>query len=200
MKRIIDLLKRKGFMETFHVGLIYILSRLLSYVKVQYLCLRGYNIHYSVGLAGSCRFFQGAKQAIRIEKDCEISQNVSVMAGFGGTISIRRRVCINPYTTIDIQSHLEIGENTLIAPGCYICDYDHNFENLDKPINKQGYVSQPITIGSDVWIGAKSIILKGVHIGRGVVIGAGSVVTCDIPDFSIAAGNPARVIKKRIRR
>lgn len=200
MKRIIDILKRKGLMESFQVGSIYILSRFLSYVKVLYLRLRGYNIHYSVGLAGSCRFFQGAKYAIKIEKQCEVSQNVSIMAGFEGTISIRHGVCINPFTTIDIQSHLEIGENTLIAPGCYICDYDHNFENLEKPINKQGYVSQPITIGSDVWIGAKSIILKGVHIGKGVVIGAGSVVTCDIPDFSIAVGNPARVVKKRIQR
>lgn len=200
MDQILVILQRKGLTECFHVGSFYILSRLLSYVKVLYLRLRGYNVDYSVGLAGNCRFLQGTKRAIKIEKQCEISHNVSIMAGFEGTISIRHGVCINPYTTIDIQSHLEIGENTLIAPNCYICDYDHNFADDKKTIKQQGYLAKPIIIGSDVWIGAKSIILKGVRVGRGAVIGAGAVVTSDIPPFSVAVGNPAKVIKKRIKK
>jgi maltose O-acetyltransferase len=94
---------------------------------------------------------------------------------------------------------ISIGNDVLIANDVSIISVDHKFSNKKIPINKQGLEkkNKPITIEDDVLIGDKAIILKEVHIGKGAVIGAGSVVVKDIPAFSIAVGNPARVIKKR---
>lgn len=76
---------------------------------------------------------------------------------------------------------------------------DHNYENLDIPMDKQGNKpSKPLHICTDVWIGARAIVLPGCkRIGKGVIIGSGSVVTKDVPDYTIVGGNPAKVIKSR---
>ena len=86
-----------------------------------------------------------------------------------------------------------MGEDVLFLGG------GHNYENLDIPMDKQGNKpATPLYICSDVWIGARVIVLPGCkRIGKGVIIGAGSVVTKDIPDYAIVGGNPARVIKSR---
>ena len=75
----------------------------------------------------------------------------------------------------------------------------HKYNRLDIPIGHQGAEPKtPLTIDDDVWIGARAMILPGCkHIGKGVIVGAGSVVTKDIPDYAIVGGNPARVIKYR---
>mgnify|MGYP000091352893 CR=1 FL=1 len=73
-----------------------------------------------------------------------------------------------------------------------------NFENPEKLIRRQGALPvNPVEIGDDVWIGTRVIVLPGVKLGAGCVIGAGSVVTRDIPPLAVAAGNPARVIRQR---
>jgi len=100
---------------------------------------------------------------------------------------------------IHAREKIEIGKNCLIAPNCQIFDssaHDLLLENPQIRINSKGG-SRSIKIHDHVWIGANSIILPGVTIGEGSVIGAGSVVTRDIPPFSMAAGNPASVLKTR---
>lgn len=98
-------------------------------------------------------------------------------------------------STINAQISITIGDNVLIGSGCLITDSDSH--PIDYTIRRQSdkAISSPIRIEENVFIGARTIILKGVTIGRGSVIGAGSVVTKDIPPSVIAAGNPARVIK-----
>ena len=84
--------------------------------------------------------------------------------------------------------------------GPYVKMYvqNHNFSRTDIPMNQQGNSPvRPIVIGDDVWIGANVIILPGVSIGTGCVIGAGSVVTKSLPEYSVVAGNPAKIIKNR---
>ena len=83
-----------------------------------------------------------------------------------------------------------IGDNTVFAPGVKIISSNHDHQDLDKFIPKE-----EIKIGRNCWIGANAIILPGVKLGDHVVIGAGSVVTQDIPYHSIAAGNPAKIIR-----
>ncbi|MCT7525393.1 hypothetical protein N5T77_10065 [Aliarcobacter cryaerophilus] len=74
---------------------------------------------------------------------------------------------------------------------------NHKFDRIDVPLIEQGYYpSQTVVIKEGAWIGANSIILPGVTIGKNSVIGAGSIVTKSIPDFSVAVGNPAKIIKK----
>jgi acetyltransferase-like isoleucine patch superfamily enzyme len=75
---------------------------------------------------------------------------------------------------------------------------NHEFDRIDIPIREQGTTRQGITIEDDVWVGSNAIFLDGAHVGRGSVIGAGSVVRGNIPPYSIAVGVPARVIRSRM--
>ena len=85
----------------------------------------------------------------------------------------------------------------LISPHNDIVDFNHVYQNPDKSINQQGFVTQKIKIEEDVWIGSGCKILMGVTIGKGAVVGAGSVVTKDVPPYHVVVGNPAQTIKRR---
>ena len=92
---------------------------------------------------------------------------------------------------ISAMDKMTISKGTFISPYCCIYDHDHNFPDM-----LSGYKIKKVEIGSNVWIGAHALVLKGVKIGNNSIIGAGSVVTKDVPPNSIVAGVPARVIKK----
>jgi acetyltransferase-like isoleucine patch superfamily enzyme len=92
---------------------------------------------------------------------------------------------------------VEIGEHCMFANGCFITDAEHRFDDSERPVPWQGYTSDgPTRIGDNVWCGANVVITSGVTVGARSVIGANSVVTSDIPPFSIAAGAPARVLRR----
>ena len=91
---------------------------------------------------------------------------------------------------------VEIGDHCMFANGCFITDGNHRFDDPDRPVPWQGFTSKgPTRIGDNVWCGAHVVITSGVTVGERCVIGANSVVTTDLPPFSIAAGAPARVLK-----
>ena len=91
-----------------------------------------------------------------------------------------------------------IGDDVMMGPQCWIYTQNHEFRYLDKPMRQQGPQREdPVVIGNDVWIGGRVTILPGVHVGNGVIIGAGAVVSKDVPDYAIVAGNPARILKYR---
>lgn len=113
-------------------------------------------------------------------------------------ISIGERCGINSNVWINGSGGISIGDDVLIGPNVLIHSANHNFDRIDTPINLQGWTFKAVTIEDNVWIGANAIILPGIHIGTGSVIGAGSVVTKNIPPFSVALGNPAKVVKKRV--
>jgi acetyltransferase-like isoleucine patch superfamily enzyme len=96
----------------------------------------------------------------------------------------------------NITTRLEIGSDCLIASGTVMVDHNHGME-LEDLIRVQKGTSSPITIGKNVWIGAKCIILQGVNIGDGAIIGAGTVITKSVPEHTIVAGVPARVLRTR---
>jgi maltose O-acetyltransferase len=92
-----------------------------------------------------------------------------------------------------------IGDNVMMGPMCTFYTSNHNFERTDIPMIKQGNNEEKsIVVGNDVWIGGGVTFLPGVKIGNGAVIGAASVVTHEVEDFTVVAGNPARVIKHRV--
>jgi acetyltransferase-like isoleucine patch superfamily enzyme len=92
---------------------------------------------------------------------------------------------------------VEIGEHCMLANGCFVTDADHRFDDPDKPVPWQGFVAKgPTRLGNNVWCGAGVVITGGVTIGERCVIGGNSVVTRDIPAFSVAAGAPARVLRQ----
>ena len=84
----------------------------------------------------------------------------------------------------------------MFANGCFVTDADHRFDDPDRPVPWQGFTSKgPVHIGDNVWCGTHVVVTSGVTIGERSVIGANSVVTNDIPPFSVAAGVPARVLR-----
>ena len=98
----------------------------------------------------------------------------------------------------DCVERIEVGAHVLIAPGTFITDHGHNIAP-GMNIDAQGCSRAPVVIGNDVWLGVRSVILPGVHIGDGAVVGAGAVVTHDVPAGAIATGVPARVTGWRDR-
>ena len=116
---------------------------------------------------------------------------------FPWKVQIDKNSTLNQGVIIDGFGGVEIGEGVRIASNVAINTADHNFENPNIFIYKQGYLCAPVVIEDDVWIGANCCINKGVTIGKGSVIGGGSVVTKNIPPYSVAVGVPAKVIKKR---
>jgi acetyltransferase-like isoleucine patch superfamily enzyme len=92
---------------------------------------------------------------------------------------------------------VEIGDHCMFANGCFVTDADHRFDDHDKPVPWQGFTSKgPTRVGDNVWCGANVVITSGVTVGERCVIGANSVVTEDLEPRSIAAGAPARVLKR----
>lgn len=113
-----------------------------------------------------------------------------------GRITIGGGTLINLNVMIAAVDEVTIGEHCMIANGCLITDGNHRFDDPEKPVPWQGFTSKgPVSIGDNVWLGANVVVTSGVTIGRRSVIGANSVVLTDIPEFSIAAGAPARVLK-----
>ncbi len=92
---------------------------------------------------------------------------------------------------------LRIGNDTHIGPDSYFRNMNHSFDDDNTPILQQPHKGTDIVIGNGVWTGARCVFLAGTKIGDHCVIAAGSVVSCEIPPYSIAAGNPVRVVKKR---
>ena len=111
----------------------------------------------------------------------------------GDDVLLNTGVIINA----DCGGRIRIGNKVLLGPNVVIRAAGHRFGDLQQPILAQGHEPGSIDIGDDVWIGANAVILPNVRIGSGCVVGAGSVVTRDLPDHAIAMGVPARVSKIR---
>jgi acetyltransferase-like isoleucine patch superfamily enzyme len=135
---------------------------------------------------------------VEIGDRVQILRDTAIETGFGGSLGIGNNTCIHPRGQINAyQSSIEIGCGVQIAPNCAFYSYDHGFapdKNIsDQPLETKG----KIVVDDHAWLGVGVIVLSGVRIGKGAVVGAGSVVTRDIPDGGVAVGVPARVIKMR---
>lgn len=115
---------------------------------------------------------------------------------FNPLIILHDGVSIQQNLHLTCANKIEIGENTAIAANVTITDIHHPYDDISKPIEKQDIVVKEVIIGADCKIYNNAVVLPGVHIGTHVTIGANSVVTHDIPAYSVAVGNPAKVIKK----
>lgn len=114
-----------------------------------------------------------------------------------GSIEIGNALVLNSYSRIIAHEKISIGENVVIARFVSILDHDHAYEIAGNGTMRiSGYITAPVHIGNNVWIGDKVSIMKGVTIGNNVIIGANSVVTRNIPSNCVVAGSPARIIKE----
>ena len=103
---------------------------------------------------------------------------------------------INRYTILDAHEHLQIGLRVMIGPHCYITDADHGTAG-HASVQAQTMQHGPVLIGDDAWLGAHVTVLPGIRIGKGAIVGAGAVVTRDVPALAIVAGVPANVLRHR---
>ncbi len=131
-----------------------------------------------------------------ILKKCGKNVNIERGAVFSSHVSLGDNSGIGVGSSL--TGTIEIGNNVMMGPYCTFYSRNHAFDRLDIPMCEQGYLDEkPIVIGDDVWIGGHVIFLPGVHVGNGAIVGAGAVVTKDVPEYAIVGGNPAKVIKYR---
>lgn len=137
------------------------------------------------------------KTGISIGDNVIIARN-TVLSCKGGVIEIGDNSNISLNCMIHSEKTVVIGKNNLWAAYCYVIGGgSHDFDRVDIPIMQQGSQVIGVKMDDDIWLGAGVTILDGCHIGTGVVIGACSLVTKSIPDYHLAAGSPARVIRDR---
>ncbi|MGH3612075.1 MAG: acyltransferase [Pseudonocardia sp.] len=115
-----------------------------------------------------------------------------------GSLRIGDKVVMGKQNTVNCYLDVEIGAATIVADWVYVTDFDHVITDVHRPIKDQGIVKTPVRIGPDCWVGVKVSVLRGTRIGRGCVLGAHAVVRGDIPEFSVAVGAPARVVRNRL--
>ena len=143
------------------------------------------------------------EHAIQLGADTLIGPYVSLSAGMAPgqqlisdrIVTIGDRCLIGRYSSIVGHFEIAIGDDVFFGPNVYVTDQNHGVDDLDLPIGRQSAGERPVSIGSGSWLGANVVVLPGVTIGRNVAIGAGSIVTSDLPDHAVAVGNPARVLR-----
>jgi acetyltransferase-like isoleucine patch superfamily enzyme len=114
-----------------------------------------------------------------------------------GTLRVGDKTVFGRNIVVNAYLDVEIGAACILADLVYLTDFDHEFSDLTVPIKDQGINCSPVRIGSDVWLGTKVTVVRGSTVGDGAVIAANAVVTRDVPEYAIAAGVPARVIRDR---
>lgn len=150
---------------------------------------------------------QNDRNKIRIGNQTQIYGELHLF-GYGGEIEIGERCFIGEYTKIWSGNNITIGNDVLISDNVHIVDTNsHEMNHQERAfgylrIINEGHSNKkvnintaPIKIGNYAWINFNSIILKGVTIGEGAIVAAGSVVTKDVPPFALVGGNPAKIIK-----
>ncbi len=139
------------------------------------------------------------KGDIFLKQCCIIRPGTHVYSDKGGVLNLGEHVEIGRDSTIATHNRIIIEKGVLTGPHVFISDHNHEYENPDVPIYKQGIrmvENSTIIIGEGSWLGTNVVVVGNVRVGKNCVIGANSVVTKDIPDYCVAAGIPAKVIKK----
>ena len=133
---------------------------------------------------------------IQIGPLCEIG-DYCIIDACGGFVVIGSNCSLNPFSIANGYGGLSIENDVRIASHCTILTSKHITTDIKKPISLQGVSKMATSISSDVWIGSHTVILGGVKVGGKSVVGAGSIVNRDVIEFSVVAGNPAKIIRLR---
>ncbi len=143
------------------------------------------------------------EHAIRLGSDTLIGPYVSLSDGMmpgqplisDSIVTIGDRCLIGRQSSIVGHFEIVIGDDVYFGPNVYVTDQNHSVSDPATPIGRQSAGEKPVSIGDGSWLGANVVVLPGVTIGRHVAVGAGAIVTSDLPDRAIAVGNPARVLR-----
>jgi len=197
-------------MNTIIINIIKLLSFSFSYVlrickpifnltkRFLYLSIAQSQVKFSIPVSSQ---FDGELQIIGTGnvswgEHCRFGKDVVLETQNDGVIELGDHVRINQGSILVAHDKVTIGNDCLIGEYCSIRDANHNFI-LDEKVRTQPHSHAPIIVGTDCWIGRGSVVLKGVTLLKGCVIGANSVVTKNIPEYTVVAGNPAKELKGR---
>jgi len=158
-------------------------------------------LHPRVAFGSRCDVRSGARFAVARGADVRFGAGCVLDHGFtlesSGRLVVGDRTVFGHHCTVASDRSVVIGSHCLFGEFTSIRDHDHAFDGGATAILDQGRATAPVTIGDDVWVGAKATITRGVTIGPGTVVGAHAVVTRDLPAGCIAVGVPARVVRMR---
>jgi acetyltransferase-like isoleucine patch superfamily enzyme len=180
--------------------------------KIKTLCIRRYWIsrfaEAGKGISIGRDFEAHAPERIRLRDGVVLANRVTLRAmttypwatppqTFQPEIVLGQNCFLNNGTHLSAVRRISIGQNVMIAENCFLADNNHGYQNPDLPISRQP-LDNPgeIHVGDDTWIGSHCVVVGNVRIGRHCVVAAHSVVRSDLPDFSVAAGAPARILKQ----
>jgi serine acetyltransferase len=116
----------------------------------------------------------------------------------GWIVRIGDRVNVGRRCAIVARRRIEIGDDVTFASDVYVTDHNHRYDDPDTPVARQWVDAEPVSIGAGSWLGARAVVLPGTTIGRNVVVAAGAVVRGDVPDHSVVAGVPAKVVRRLV--
>lgn len=145
---------------------------------------------------------------VRIGQATLIGPEVSLSVGMwpdetldapdGWIVRIGDRVNVGRRCALVGRYRIEVGDDVTFAPDVYVTDHNHRYDEPGVPVSRQWVDGAPVSIGSGCWLGTRSVVLPGTTIGRNVVVAAGAVVRGDVPDHSVVAGVPAKIVRRRV--
>jgi acetyltransferase-like isoleucine patch superfamily enzyme len=148
--------------------------------------------------------FLGPRLQLQVARGARLELGRFVWIGHGskircheGSVEVGAKTVLGQECTISAYQRVRIGEQCVVADRAMFIDFDHNVEDVEAPIRRQGIYKRDVEVGNNVWIGYNAQVLRGVRIGDNAIIGANSVVTRDIPANAVVAGAPARVVRMR---
>lgn len=177
---------------------------LLAYNCYRWARFRVYRLVLTGRLTAAGRGLLGRRSSIQVRRGGSIRMGARFVTGndvviaASGSLGIGTNVFVNSFSRIIAHGSIEIGSNVVIASGVAILDHDHrtHVDAGELVIENLEFVSEPVRIGSNVWLGDKVTVLKGVTIGDNVIVGANAVVTHDVESGSVVGGVPARLIRR----
>jgi acetyltransferase-like isoleucine patch superfamily enzyme len=177
------------------------LSRVAAYTirRLYHGFLSGEDINLSstVKLSSGVRLRATDGGTIILRSGVHLSRGVTIVAQ-GGFIELGDNVFVGEWSTITAKERVVLGANTLVAERVTVRDQDHDiYGGGDTPLAKAGFQVGPVLIGSNVWLAAGAVVLRGVHVGDGAVVAANAVVVEDVAANSVVGGIPAREIGSR---
>ncbi|OFX37776.1 MAG: hypothetical protein A2X03_07050 [Bacteroidetes bacterium GWA2_40_15] len=143
-----------------------------------------------------------SKKGVFIGNNFSIHRNsiiecTGVIRSLGEGLKIGNNVGFAQNCFIQVRGPVEIGDNVIFGPNVSVFSENHIFDNPDLPVSAQGETRKGVVIEDGVWVGTRSVILDGVTVGKNSIVAAGSIVTNNVPAYSIVGGVPARIIKER---
>lgn len=160
-------------------------------------CLRfGINREKGMWLHPFCQIVSPNK-GVFLGQNVSLHNAVRIDCDEKGKVILKKGCMLNVGTRIESMDSVVLEECVLTGPYVYISDRSHQYRNINRPVMFQGYYSNGgVMIGEGSWLGIHAVVLGPVTIGKHCVIGANSVVTHDMPDYSVAVGNPAKIVKR----